>query len=563
MTQHLRVRATERSEGGVSLSTHVLDATSGKPAVAVGILLESFRDGGWTEVATGLTDDDGRLKDWLPADLPGVGTHRLLFDTGAYFTRMGVASFYPAVTITFVIDDPRQHYHVPLLLSPFAYSTYRGARCPRRPTCWSATRPSSPPATRRVGSSPGAGWRSPDGLVSGVGASAEPTPEAARTIDAAGCLVTPGLVNTHHHLYQNLTRAFAPALNGTLFEWLTRLYPVWAGIDEEASYLAAWVGLAELALGGCTSTADHLYIAPRAGGDLWAAEIAAAREVGLRFHPTRGSMTVSEKDGGLPPDSVVQDDDAILADSERLVAAFHDATPASMLRVALAPCSPFSVSPALMTATAELAERLDVRLHTHLAEDPDEDEYCLERFGRRPVDQFAEVGWLTPRAWVAHCIYPDASEITRLGAAGVGRRALPELEHDPGQRPDLPGARAARGRGAGRAGLRRVVVERLGLAVAGGPHGDAARQDARRGGRDDGPGRAGDRDPRRRGVPGPHGRDRRADGRRLRRPRGLGGRPDRARRCAAPTRSRRGCAAARAERARRSWRDGFSSRTAR
>ena len=258
------------------------------------------------------------------------------------------------------------------------------------------------------------------GLVSGVGAAGEPPPDAARTIDASGCLVTPGLVNTHHHLYQNLTRSFAPALNGTLFEWLTRLYPVWAGIDEEASYLAAWVGLAELALGGCTSTADHLYIAPRAGGDLWSAEIAAAREVGLRFHPTRGSMTVSEKDGGLPPDSVVQDDDTVLADSERLVAAFHDPSPASMLRVALAPCSPFSVTPALMTATAELAERLDVRLHTHLAEDRDEDEYCLDRFGRRPVDQFAEVGWLTSRAWVAHCLYPDAPEITRLGAAGVG-----------------------------------------------------------------------------------------------------------------------------------------------
>jgi cytosine/adenosine deaminase-related metal-dependent hydrolase len=258
------------------------------------------------------------------------------------------------------------------------------------------------------------------GLVNGVGGSHEPAPTAARTIDAEGCLVTPGLVNTHHHLYQNLTRAFAPAVNGTLFEWLTTLYPIWARIDEEASYLAAWVGLAELARGGCTSTADHLYIAPRAGGDLWSAEIAAAAEVGLRFHPTRGSMTVSEKDGGLPPDSVVQDDDAVLADSERLVAAHHDPSPASMLRVALAPCSPFSVSPALMTATAELAERLDVRLHTHLAEDPDEDDYCLERFGRRPVDQFAEVGWLTPRAWVAHCIYPDDAEIARLGAAGVG-----------------------------------------------------------------------------------------------------------------------------------------------
>ena len=372
-----------------------------------------------------------------------------------------------------------------------------------------------------------------DGLVTGVGASPEPTPEAARTIDAAGCLVTPGLVNTHHHLYQNLTRAFAPAVNGTLFEWLTRLYPVWAGIDEEASYLAAWVGLAELALGGCTSTADHLYIAPRAGGDLWAAEIAAAREVGLRFHPTRGSMTVSQKDGGLPPDSVVQDDDAVLADSERLVAAFHDATPASMLRVALAPCSPFSVSPALMTATAELAERLDVRLHTHLAEDPDEDDYCLERFGRRPVDQFAEVGWLTPRAWVAHCIYPDASEITRLGAAGVGVAHCPSSNMILGNGRICP-VRDLRAAGSpGGPGLRRVVVERHGLAVAGGPHRAAARQDARRGGRGDGPGRAAPRDPGGAACLGRDGGDRRADGRRLRRPRGLGGRPDRARRCAA------------------------------
>ena len=259
-----------------------------------------------------------------------------------------------------------------------------------------------------------------DGLVSGVGGATDPAPSATRTIDAEGCLVTPGLVNVHHHLYQNLTRSFAPAVNGTLFEWLTQLYPRWARLDEEASYLAAWVGLAQLARGGATSSADHLYVAPRDGGDVWAAEIAAAAEVGLRFHPTRGSMTVSAKDGGLPPDSVVQDDDAVLADSERLVAAFHDPSPASMLRVALAPCSPFSVSPRLMAATAELAERLDVRLHTHLAEDRDEDSYCLERFGRRPVDQFAEVGWLTPRAWVAHCLYPDAAEIARLGAAGVG-----------------------------------------------------------------------------------------------------------------------------------------------
>ncbi|MCW2692573.1 MAG: amidohydrolase [Mycobacterium sp.] len=259
-----------------------------------------------------------------------------------------------------------------------------------------------------------------DGLVSALGGPGDPAPPARRVLDATGCLVTPGLVNTHHHIYQNLTRAYAPVVNGSLFTWLSGLYPVWAGIDAEAAYLSAWVGLAELALGGCTTTTDHLYIAPRGGGDLWGAEIQAAKEVGLRFHPTRGSMSLSIKDGGLPPDSVVQDDDAILADSERLVAEHHDATWGAMVRVALAPCSPFSVSPDLMARTAELAEKLDVRLHTHLAEDPDEDAYCRERFGRRPVEQFEEVGWLTGRSWVAHCIYPDATEVARLGAAGVG-----------------------------------------------------------------------------------------------------------------------------------------------
>jgi cytosine/adenosine deaminase-related metal-dependent hydrolase len=266
-----------------------------------------------------------------------------------------------------------------------------------------------------------AGWVAiTGGVVTAVGAAGEEPPAAAEVLDASGCLVTPGLVNTHHHLYQNLTRAFAPVVDGTLFEWLVKLYPVWAGVDEEASYLSAWVGLTELALGGCTTSTDHLYIAPRGGGDLWSAQIAAARELGFRFHPTRGSMTLSAKDGGLPPDEVVQDDDEVLADSERLVAAHHDPAPYAMVRMALAPCSPFSVRPELMRATAELAERLDVRLHTHLAEDPDEDAYCLERFGRRPVEQFEEVGWLTGRAWVAHCIHPSPAEVLRLGAAGVG-----------------------------------------------------------------------------------------------------------------------------------------------
>jgi cytosine/adenosine deaminase-related metal-dependent hydrolase len=258
------------------------------------------------------------------------------------------------------------------------------------------------------------------GLVSGVGRSTDAVPEATEAIDARGCLVTPGLINTHHHIYQNLTRAFAPATSASLFDWLTTLYPLWARLDEEAAYLSAWVGLGELALGGCTTTSDHLYVHPRRGGDLISAEIAAATELGVRFHPTRGSMSLSAKDGGLPPDEVVQGDDEILADSQRLVEIHHDPAWGAMVRIALAPCSPFSVTPELMRRTAELAERLDVRLHTHLAEDADEDSYALRTFGRRTVDQFEEVGWMSDRTWVAHCIYPDAGEIARLGAAGVG-----------------------------------------------------------------------------------------------------------------------------------------------
>jgi cytosine/adenosine deaminase-related metal-dependent hydrolase len=251
-----------------------------------------------------------------------------------------------------------------------------------------------------------------DGLVAAVG-DAGSEPAAAQVVSARGCLVTPGLINTHHHIFQNLTRAFAPAVNASLFDWLSTLYPVWSRLDEEAAYVSAWIGLAELALGGCTTTSDHLYVHPRP--NLIDAEIAAAREVGLRFHPTRGSMSLSEKDGGLPPDSVVQDDDEILADSERLIASHHDPNPGAMVRIGLAPCSPFSVTPELMQETAELAERHDVRLHTHLAEDPDEDRFCLERFGRRPIEHFEEVGWAGERAWIAHCVYPNQDEIRRLG----------------------------------------------------------------------------------------------------------------------------------------------------
>lgn len=256
------------------------------------------------------------------------------------------------------------------------------------------------------------------GRVVGVGR-AGTEPQAQQHLRANGCLVTPGLINTHHHIFQNLTRSYAPATKATLFGWLTTLYPLWSRLDEESAYLSAWIGLAELALGGCTTSTDHLYVHPKGAGDLLGAEINAAQELGMRFHPTRGSMSLSEKDGGLPPDSVVQDEEEILAECERAVAKYHDPADGAMVKIALAPCSPFSVTPRLMTASAELAERLDVRLHTHFAEDPDEDTYCFEKFGLRPYDLLEKVGWAGPRTWVAHCVYPNQVEMTQLGRAGV------------------------------------------------------------------------------------------------------------------------------------------------
>ncbi|MEQ9161770.1 MAG: amidohydrolase family protein, partial [Ilumatobacter fluminis] len=221
------------------------------------------------------------------------------------------------------------------------------------------------------------GWVSiTDGLVEAVG-QGEP-PAATAVIDATDCLVTPGLINTHHHLFQNLTRAFPPMTDKPLFGWLQSLYPLWRAIDTDAVHVSAWVGLAELALSGCTTSTDHLYLHPKGAGDLLTAEIEAARDLGVRFHPTRGSMSLSEKDGGLPPDDVVADDDDILAASEEAVAKHHDRSWGAMTRVALAPCSPFSVTEQLMVRTAELAERLDVRLHTHFAENDEDDEFSLE-----------------------------------------------------------------------------------------------------------------------------------------------------------------------------------------
>ena len=217
------------------------------------------------------------------------------------------------------------------------------------------------------------------GLITAIGSSTDPPPESTRSIDATDHLVTPGLINTHHHLYQNLTRAYTPMTSQPLFGWLQTLYPLWtANLDEEAEYTAAWVGLAELALSGCTTSSDHHYLHPVRAGDLLGAEIEAALDIGMRFHPTYGSMSLSEKDGGLPPDAAVRDEDDILAESERHVARWHDPSHGSMTQIALAPCSPFTVTPDLMRQTAELAERLDVRLHTHLAENSEDDEFALQ-----------------------------------------------------------------------------------------------------------------------------------------------------------------------------------------
>jgi cytosine/adenosine deaminase-related metal-dependent hydrolase len=240
----------------------------------------------------------------------------------------------------------------------------------------------------------------------------------ARRIDASGCLATPGLVNTHHHLYQWGTRGMAA--DATLFEWLTELYPVWARMDAGIVRDLATAALAWLAKSGCSATMDHHYVFPRSGGDLLGATVAAARRVGLRFHPTRGSMDLGASSGGLPPDEVVEDRYAILTASKAAIEEFHDASPQSMLRIGLAPCSPFSVTSELLSDTAQLAREAGVRLHTHLAETAEEDEYCAEHFGCTPVEYLDSLGWLGDDVWLAHGVHLDDAAITRLAATGTG-----------------------------------------------------------------------------------------------------------------------------------------------
>ncbi|MCF7547635.1 8-oxoguanine deaminase [Pseudonocardia sp. WMMC193] len=257
-----------------------------------------------------------------------------------------------------------------------------------------------------------------DDRITAVGAGPAPSREGHRVVDARGGLLTPGFVNTHNHLYQWVTRGLAA--DHTLFEWLTTLYPVWAGIDEHAVHTGATGALAQLALTGCTTSSDHHYVFPREGGDVFAAEIRAAADVGLRFHPCRGSMDLGQKDGGLPPDHVVEDRDAIMAASEAAIDRWHDPSPGSMLQVALAPCSPFSVTGELMRESAQLARRRGVRLHTHLAETTDEDEFCRERFGSSPLEYVESLGWTGADVWFAHGIHFDDAAVKRIGATRTG-----------------------------------------------------------------------------------------------------------------------------------------------
>lgn len=262
-----------------------------------------------------------------------------------------------------------------------------------------------------------------NGVIEAVGATSDLAPlidAADEIVDAVGCVVTPGLVNTHHHLYQSLTRALPGATNASLFGWLQRLYPVWACYRPEDVFAAAQLGLAELALSGCTLSSDHHYLFP--DGVTLDDTIHAAAGIGVRFHATRGSMSVGRSAGGLPPDSVVEREDAILADTIRVIDRFHDPRPGAMVRVAVAPCSPFSVSQDLMREAALLARDKGVMLHTHLAEDADDVAFSLERFGCRPGQYAQDLGWTGEDVWHAHCVQLDAEEIglfarTRTGVA--------------------------------------------------------------------------------------------------------------------------------------------------
>ncbi|NVK31322.1 MAG: 8-oxoguanine deaminase [Gammaproteobacteria bacterium] len=257
-------------------------------------------------------------------------------------------------------------------------------------------------------------------IVQLVPAGGEPTTAVDQTLDMSQHVILPGLINTHHHFYQTLTRAVPAALNKELFPWLKSLYPIWAGLDDHMIHVATKLACAELLLSGCTTAADHHYLFPEGVPEALDCQVAGVRDIGIRATLTRGSMSLGEKDGGLPPQSTVQNESVILKDCERAIGQYHQAGDGSMLNIAFAPCSPFSVTEGLMRDSADLARQLGVRLHTHLAETHDETAFCEHRFGCRPVDYLERVGWLADDVWLAHGIHFDDHELCRLGDAGVG-----------------------------------------------------------------------------------------------------------------------------------------------
>jgi len=257
-------------------------------------------------------------------------------------------------------------------------------------------------------------------IVELLAAGMQPAAAVDHVVDASESVLVPGLINTHHHYYQTLTRVLPNALNKELFAWLKSLYPVWARLDQSMIGVAAELASAELLLSGCTTSSDHHYLFPQSCPDALDVQVDAVKNLGIRSILTRGSMSVGEEQGGLPPQSTVQNEDTILADCARVISKYHDPLEGAMLQIALAPCSPFSVSAALMTDTADLARRNNVRLHTHLAETNDETAYCEREFGKRPLDYLEQVGWLQNDVWLAHGIFFNDDEIARLGIAGTG-----------------------------------------------------------------------------------------------------------------------------------------------
>ena len=257
-----------------------------------------------------------------------------------------------------------------------------------------------------------------DGFLEQVGETASLPNEADEVLDLTGHIVLPGLVNTHHHFYQTLTRAIPAAQDANLFNWLTTLYPIWARLQPDDIFTSAQTALAELALSGCTTASDHLYLFPN--GSKLDDEIAAAQQIGLRIQASRGSMSLGASQGGLPPDSVVDSEDSILKDSQRLIEQYHDSKPGAFVQIVLAPCSPFSVTSDLMKQSAKLAREYGVHLHTHLAETEDEEQFCLQRFGHRPVGYMQEVDWVGDDVWFAHAVYVNNEEINVFAKHNCG-----------------------------------------------------------------------------------------------------------------------------------------------